>query len=428
MPSSSRIFAAIMCASLFAVSALGSPATAAKVKDPTCNEDRYSSKTKGWIGILGPEFPANDRFVLHDVTPLQPPVDGVTMREFAVSPHDPNLLFASNGFTVMRSKDAGCTWEQVYSITNPPSAGSPHSRIYLITDIVMADHPSAKDQIYLVLGENHWMYQAHGVYVVRSNDGGSTWDAAVQVATVGEYPHLEVAPSDPNILWLTVQTGLLGPFQFYKSTDGGGSWLPVTTLSGRSNDHNNVVFGVDPLDPNELWYWGLGQVRGTEWNANLLQHSTDGGKTWSEIVLGPMTDAIGFVDIFHAPGAPARLVANVLGKPISYRSDDGGVAWYPISPPGSAYLMAHGDVADEIVAINKNEGGSLAGMWRWDPRLARRNAYPWVQMSPPTIDSSCYVPYQSVHVTNSSPNVAYVAAHWDGCTGKYPIARYSGRL
>ena len=104
-------------------------------------------------------------------------------------------------------------------------------------------------------------------------------------------------------------------------------------------------------------------MRGAEWNANVLLHSTDGGRTWTESTgMGP--DAIGYVDIFHAPGSPARLVSNVLKKPISYRSDNGGETWNPISPAGSAYLMAHGDSVDEIVAVNSNDAGSLPGVWR----------------------------------------------------------------
>jgi hypothetical protein len=420
------VVAALACVCLVALSGLGSSATSAKVKDPTC-PGRYTEKKNGWIGIKAPEFPANDRFVLHDVTPLQPPVDGVTIREFAANAYDPNLLFASNGFSVMRSRDAGCTWDLVYSITNPPSTSSPHSRVYLITDIVIPENQTASDRVYLVLGENHWMYQAHGIYVVRSDDRGGTWTAPVQVATAGEYPHLEVSPSDPEVLYMTAQTGILGPVQFYRSTDGGGVWVPVGAASGRANDQNHVIFGIDPLESDELWYWGIGQVRGAEWNANVLLHSVDGGRTWTESrAMGP--EAIGFVDIFHAPGSPSRLVANVLKHPISYRSDNGGETWDPIPPPGSAYLMAHGDSADEIVAVNSNDNGSLPGVWRWDARLARRGAFPWVQINPPTINASCYVPYQSIYVTATSPNVVYAAAYWDGCTSDFPIARYSGRL
>lgn len=420
----------LFSASLLVIASLAGSATAAKpAGDPVCAGDRYTPKTQGWIGIKAPEFPPNDRFILHDQTPLglgADPIDGVTLAEFAVHPNDPALLFASNGFTLMRSKDTGCTWEQVYSIAHPPTLGSPHSRVYIITDIVIPENPAASNYVYVVLGERYLGYQAYPVFVVRSEDRGTSWNAPVQPAGVGEYPHLEISPSDPNILYLTAQTGLLGPVQFYKSTDAGATWLPVMTISGRANDYNHVIFGVDPLDPNELWYWGIGQVRETAVNSNLLQHSVDGGRTWTEVTsMGP--EPIGYVDIYHDANGPARLVANVYRQPIAYRSDNGGEAWYPISPPGAAYLMAHGDTSDEIVAVNENGYGGLPGMFRYDGRVARRGGYPWVQVTPPSIDSSCSAPYQSLHVTRASPNVIYAAAN-SGCAGNYPIVRYAGRL
>lgn len=121
----------------------------------------------------------------------------------------------------------------------------------------------------------------------------------------------------------------------------GASWIRLETVpyKGKQDD----IFFVDA---DTGWY-GNG--------AGLLYKTTDGGKSWTQIVNKPGTyfRALGFVDAQHgfagniAPG----YFPGVTDETPLYETTDGGVTWVPVSvplPPGSG-ICAIDIVEDKFV-------------------------------------------------------------------------------
>lgn len=110
--------------------------------------------------------------------------------------------------------------------------------------------------------------------VFKSTNGGGSWSRAsaglpARVLASGEewitaIMALEVDPATPTTLY--AGTGGEGLF---KSSDGGGSWSPVST--GLHANAIVYVLAVDPTTPTTVYVGTLG---------GGVFKSTDGGETW----------------------------------------------------------------------------------------------------------------------------------------------------
>lgn len=68
---------------------------------------------------------------------------------------------------------------------------------------------------------------------------------------------------------------------------------------------------------------------------NTLYKTTNGGISWLPVSTLPVTSGNGIYTLSIAPGTPARLFATLWGNNTVYRSDDGGVTWtgLPLGAP-----------------------------------------------------------------------------------------------
>jgi photosystem II stability/assembly factor-like uncharacterized protein len=141
---------------------------------------------------------------------------GFGILNLAVSPEDPEVVYAATGNGLYLSRDGGETWRHldglesvVLPAVNPPSAESG-----LIVEDVLLDPSDSRTVLAAIM-------QA-GVY--RSEDGGETW---VQ-ASAGMDPNepafdLVADPNRPGVFYVsTWQSGV------FVTTDGGTSWHRLT--------------------------------------------------------------------------------------------------------------------------------------------------------------------------------------------------------
>ena len=196
-----------------------------------------------------------------------------------IDPGDSSIRYAGTGEGVYKSTDGGKTWKKA-------SAGLTSSVVWR----VVADPSSASI-----------LYAATSAGIFKSGDAGAHWSKIL--AGQGS---VVLAPSSPSTLYAWTSAGL------FRTTDGGKNWTPlagtglVSTVSAPGNgslggpglvlvspDNPDTVFAKSGDDPA------------------LLFRSTDGGKTWSQVLLGK-APADGWGGVVVDPNNPSTLFASRL--------------------------------------------------------------------------------------------------------------------
>jgi photosystem II stability/assembly factor-like uncharacterized protein len=196
----------------------------------------------------------------------------------------------------------------------------------------------------------------NGVY--RSTDGGATFENVGLQAT-HDIPRLAVDPRDPDVCYAAAMGHLWGPNEergLYKTDDGGRTWkavLQVNELTGCCD------VAVDPQDPDIVYaamYTRLRQAysfRSGGPDGGIFR-SPDAGRTWTKLTGGlpAQTGRIG-LDIYRQDPriVYASIESDVGGRSINawhshskaggvFRTEDGGERWTRMSDlaPRSFYF------------------------------------------------------------------------------------------
>jgi photosystem II stability/assembly factor-like uncharacterized protein len=205
-----------------------------------------------------------------------------------------------------------------------------------IGDLAVA--PSNPDIIYVSSGEGLQrpdLSTGDGLY--KSTDSGKTW-RNLGLRDGQQMGSVIVDPKDPNRVFVAVLGHPYGPNEergVYRSTNGGQSWQKVLY-----KDENTGAIQVefDPADAQtlyaDLWAgrqgpWENGQWQGPE---SGLFKSTDGGNTWRKLTKGLPTfeQGLGRIGFGISRSNPKILYATVDANAQTggiYRSDDGGESW-----------------------------------------------------------------------------------------------------
>lgn len=185
-----------------------------------------------------------------------------------------------------KSTDGGQTWEQTDvqytstgSMTGTGGSNLPGSQI--------VQHPENPEQMFFVSGENKLFKldsKAH-----PEVDGRAT------VSHVYDTPHspmsLAYLPSDPSVMFMLVMRQA-HKGEMLKSVDGGETWDTYATNIYKTDNSNDTTWAtpivIDPKNENNM-YFGIPLTTVHANSANLpakdhkfvgLYKSTDGGKTW----------------------------------------------------------------------------------------------------------------------------------------------------
>ena len=290
-----------------------------------------------WTTIEGPSFPSG----------------GGAITSFTINPRQPSRMFASNGAVVMRSTNGGCDWKKVYE---PDTQGLPVQPVeQTIEDVTISE--AGGDRVYLTVRAATG--PANRPRVIRSDDGGSSWQPAeAGLPPTGDPAFLRVAPSDPNVVYLAVAVQGVVELLF-GSDDGGLTWTLRNNFARSAQAGINDV-KVDPQNPQEVW---VGASDG-------LYHSTDGGRAFTaepEFAGASM----GPIDVFNGGGPASLMVFNRSGG--GSVSNDGGENWLSITSPGDPTSVVHGSTAAARMISSKGH------VW-----VFVANIFTWVSTRPPT--------------------------------------------
>ena len=162
-----------------------------------------------------------------------------------------------------------------------------------------------------------------GEYLLRTEDGGSTWK--------------QCCPSPQPVADLSFVSAKLGyglgersdPNAVLKTADGGNSWEAVKSFTGES-----AAVRLSFISPAEGWIL-TASISSSSDKLTVL-HTLDGGKTWNRT--GEVPCGWGKVCYFRFFNAKNGIVAGEGESEILYRTADGGKTWKStaLKPPQNA--------------------------------------------------------------------------------------------
>lgn len=249
-------------------------------------------------------FPSPERGYLSDFWNLYRTSDGGQEWEKLDVPFNTqDLFFHDNMYgwaaaidSIYSTQDGGETWQAHYVTDN--------ARAYYIYWY--------NEQIGYVFGA--------GPYLAKSTDGGLTWERDLFFPAV-----------IPEIETQIVQVKFLNPFDGYvlaiyrdssylfRTTDAGNNWSEIPVPAGV-----DYIGCFDLLSFDNIWI-GEGRSYNTYSDSICTAfHSTDGGNTWSEHMLGPArTRALKVLSIKFFD----ELTGCAFDNGYIYRTSDGGQTW-----------------------------------------------------------------------------------------------------
>jgi len=251
-----------------------------------------------------------------------------------------HVIVGSASGGVFKSTNAGVTWTPIFDNYGAASIG----------DVKI----NQKDPniIWVGTGEECGRNSAawgDGIY--KSADGGKTF-TNVGLKDTYNIGSIVLHPTDPNIVYVAAVGniwGKIGERGFYKTIDGGKTWIKLTNNLPADGWTGAIEARMDPTNPNVL-YVGFWERKRTAWNLDSgganggLFKTTDGGKTFKKLTKGLPAGKTGKIGIAIARSNPKVVMAHIeaeyqpaentpeyqdmskIGAGI-YRSEDGGETW-----------------------------------------------------------------------------------------------------
>jgi photosystem II stability/assembly factor-like uncharacterized protein len=120
--------------------------------------------------------------------------------------------------------------------------------------------------------------------IAHTTNGGASWQVQVTTSIADCYFWKMSWPST-NIGYVSLQqNGSYNTLVFYKTTDGGNTWvsngIPETSIGLNTNGYNFYVQGLGFVSTNEGWIGGASGFPSSLY-PNSFIHTTNGGATWT---------------------------------------------------------------------------------------------------------------------------------------------------
>ncbi len=307
------------------------------------------------------------------------------------------VLAGSAGGGVWKTTDGGSSW-------TPLTDGIPNLSVGAVTYA-----PSNPDIVYLGTGEGGLGLDfIPGIGLLRSDDGGQTWELPDQVIATQFY-RINVDPRDPDTLLAATNQGLL------RSTTGGATWsYPIPAAPGGGSRKLVVTDVVRSSQRPDVLYAALWCNGSCPAGYGRIMKSTDNGVTWTSVSNGlpdPDSDfSLNRTAIAISPTTDTVLYTVLEEKPESssddpvvdvYRTSDGGLDWTKMTGP-DRYLGKQGWYDNTLTVTPSTPWGVIGGGVYYV--ISFSGGASWVSKNP----------YKS-----SSGNLPHVDAHdlqWQGST------------
>jgi photosystem II stability/assembly factor-like uncharacterized protein len=242
-------------------------------------------------------------FASHDAAgSWEPALVGGFPERPAFDAGDPKVRYVGLGGSLLRSVDGGLTWDDL------PRQRRCSDSVRPIT------HPALPGTVYLA-AFCHMGVEPKGS-LHRSTDGGATWITITTGLSDTNVTSLAFHPHNPNIVYLGTQAG-----EVYSSTNGGDTWV----FAARLPNHVDGLH-VNPFGAHEVWADSNGYMVADPSPApNLFRSLNPGLTAWETITI---TGQPVWSLTFH-PTISGTIWAGVEN---GFVSADGGDTWAPAGP------------------------------------------------------------------------------------------------
>jgi photosystem II stability/assembly factor-like uncharacterized protein len=210
-----------------------------------------------------------------------------------------------------------------------------------------------------------WIGKYNEGQLYHTTDGGLNWQLAQEFDLQGSRT---IRFADSAHGWVVGQY-----WAFYRTRDGGVSWerrpLPV----------NDYVVDWVVVDSQRVWFITYMQQ---------VWSSTDGGDTWSPIIVDTVASlrisALSFVDSLNGWTVGNIRESNHNASSRLYRTTDGGTTWsvVPTDPPDSTGFVdvrfvdhSRGVITQDNNTLRITEDGGLTWRHQMAPRFFENNAW-----------------------------------------------------
>lgn len=239
----------------------------------------------------------------------------------AFAPSNPNIVYAGmgdvdNGYLgtgVLKSTDAGKTWQRVSNSTLP----APGMIMRLEVDPTDANRVYAAQFVRLSNGS------AFSSGFWSSTDGGVNWRRTL----IGLPRDMVLSPANPQTIYVgIVRVDQVGnpPPGIYRSTNGGDTWTAVYTPFPTST--RDVRVAVTPTAPNNVYVYAGGTNAQGAFETRFAT-SEDGGTTWTSRAVTNQIDPNQFTYNNFLAVDPQNTNTIYVGSRDVYKSTNGGMTW-----------------------------------------------------------------------------------------------------
>jgi photosystem II stability/assembly factor-like uncharacterized protein len=230
----------------------------------------------------------------------------------------------------------------IYRTTNGGQRWTNISDGFLKTSSVgaIAVAPSDPNVIYAGMGENtarnNMIFEGDGVY--KSTDAGGTW-LPVGLEMTRVISRVRIHPSNPDLVYIAAQGTEWAPSAdrgVYRSRDGGATWKKVLFVSNSSGPSD---LAMDPSNPRIL-YAAFWDHERKPWfmrsggPGSAIYKTVDAGETWQKLQSG-LPELMGKIAITVSADRNRLYALVEAAKGGLYRSDDAGKTWRLVNPSDS---------------------------------------------------------------------------------------------
>jgi len=172
-------------------------------------------------------------------------------------------------------------------VVNMPISKWPNESYYYMEYSEMAWDPTCWNIVYLGNGSSLWKSTNNGVgfnSIFTSTDQGAVIE------------HIEIARSNPKVIYITQRSNDLGEGKIWKTTNGGMSWNQLPDLPTTKGQRRVMAITLSGENENELWV-----ALAYSSNGKKVYYSPNGGNTWVNWSSAKL-DGLNLTDIVHQYG------------------------------------------------------------------------------------------------------------------------------
>ncbi len=363
---------AFALATVLLLTGIGVPTLAGRAADASCARYGAYSRVGDWVAAKAPRFPDRVGGAGQDVS------------TYAVDPLLPSRVFVTNGTSIARSLDAGCTWTEVFSLPDTPDDVTPFAASTTrLTELAIPEDAKYREALLVLAQEStdaggrpHLLYARtakRGTFEVRDNGlppAGRGHDLTLGVVNSD---FLYLAVDSVNVRSEDVGSAVAAPVGgLYASNDLARSWTRRTPLT---EQRRYDVLALDPGSGNNLWAVEGGRLR----------HSKDGGRTFAAPAPTDAEQAAAGYDVTaltvgrpprRGPVVHAYSRTSTTGRPVEVVLDQDGAHATAALAPGPVESAATGFDAVTTLISTRAEAGRPARVH------VRSPGRPWTDITP----------------------------------------------